>query len=85
MRANSHLIKGFNPQIPELVAYILGKLNSATRNRILTDVPEDFRENNNQLPDAGPVLLDEAKHMLKKLRQTKTVTARGAIRCEHSL
>ena len=73
-----------NPQVPELIAYILGKLNTATRNRILADIPTEFQENDHQLPDAGPVLVDEAKHLLQQLRQTKTVTARGAIRCQYT-
>ena len=74
-----------NPQVPELIAYILSKLNTATRNRILTDIPAEFLENDCQLPDAGPVLLDEAKHLLQQLRRTKSVTARASIRCEYSL
>ena len=74
-----------NPQVPELVAYILSKLNSSTRNRILNDIPDEFVENGNQLPTPSPVLVDEARHMLKRLRQTRTVTARGPIRCEYSM
>ena len=74
-----------NPQVPELLAYLLGKLNTATRNKILTDVPTDFRNNDNRLPEPCPVLLDDARQMLKTLRQTKTVTARGTVRCEYSL
>lgn len=70
------------PQVPILVAYILSKLNSATRDRLLSDIPEDFLENDNQLPDVDAGVLDEAKQMLKKLRNSKTVTARGPIRCE---
>ncbi len=72
------------PQVPELVAYILSKLNTATRSRILSDIPAEFAENENRLPESTPVLVDEAKRMLKKLRGSKTVTARGPIRCEFS-
>ena len=74
-----------NPQVPELVAYILSKLNTATRSRILSDIPQEFIDNENQLPASNPVLVHEAKRMLKKLRQTKTVTARGPVRCEYSM
>jgi len=73
------------PQVPELVAYILSKLNSATRDRLLNDIPKEFVECGNRLPTPSPVLVDEAKHMLKKLRETKTVVARGAIRCEYTM
>lgn len=73
------------PQVPELVAYILSKLNSATRSRILSDIPSEFSENENQLPESDPALVEEARQMLKSLRQNKTVTARGPIRCEYTL
>ena len=72
-----------NPQVPELVAYILSKLNSATKSRILDDIPQEFIDNENQLPVSDPFLVVEVKEMLKKLRQTKTVTARGPVRCEY--
>ena len=73
------------PQVPELVAYVLSKLNSATRSRILNDIPLDFEENDNQLPSSDPELVQEVKQMLKTLRQTKTVVARGPIRVEYTL
>ncbi len=74
-----------NPQVPELVAYILGKLNTVTRERILADVPVEFRQNENRLPESSPELLERSKAMLKELRQTKKVIARGPVRCEYSL
>jgi hypothetical protein len=74
-----------NPQVPELVAYILSKLNSATRDRLLSNIPNEFVENGNQLPKPSLVLVDEAKQMLKQLRETKTVTARGPIRCNYTM
>ncbi len=74
-----------NPQVPELIAWILGKLNRATRNRILMDVPEDFAANDNCIPESSEVLVSEVEHMLQRLRKTKTVDARGSVRCEYSL
>lgn len=74
-----------NPQVPQLIALILSKLNRATRNRILSDIPAEFCENDNQLPETSLVLLDEVEHMLKRLRQSKTVQARGPVRCEYTL
>ncbi len=73
------------PQAPELIAYILGKLNPATRNRILSDLPDEFGANENSLPVANPVLVDEVSKMLKRLRREKQVKARGPIRCEFTL
>ena len=74
-----------NPQIAELIALILGKLNSATRNKILNDLPAEFQENDNRLPVANAALVEEVKQMLRKLRETKTVTVNPAVRCVHSL
>jgi hypothetical protein len=74
-----------NPQVAELIAYVLSKLNSATRERILADVPTDFCDNGMQLPESSKELVNSAKAMLKKLRATKTVTARGPVRCEYTL
>lgn len=74
-----------NPQVPQLIALILSKLNRATRNRILSDIPTEFCENSNCLPETSPVLVDEVEHMLKRLRRSKTVHARGPVRCEYTL
>ena len=74
-----------NPQVPQLIAWILGKLNSATRNRILMDLPVEFVDNQNQMPEPNLVLVSEVEHMLKQLRKTKTVEARGSVRCEYSI
>jgi len=72
-----------NPQVAELIAWILSKLNRATRNRILSNLPKEFEERG--MPESSQVLVDEVNHMLLQLRQTKTVTARGPIRCEYVL
>lgn len=74
-----------NPQLPQLIALILSKLNRATRNRILSDIPTEFCDNENSLPETSPVLVDEVEHMLKRLRRSKTVQARGPVRCEYTL
>jgi hypothetical protein len=73
------------PQLPQLLAYILGKLNAATRDRILVDVPHDFRENGQQLPEVDTEMLKQTERLLSQLRQSKTVTARGNLRCEYTL
>ena len=73
-----------NPQVAELIAWILGKLNRATRDRILLDLPQEF-EIEGAMPESSPTLIDEVNQMLLQLRQTKTVTARGPIRCEYVL
>lgn len=72
-----------NPQVAELIAWILSKLNSATRDRILSDLPEEFATHG--MPESSPSFVDDVNHMLLQLRQVKTVTARGPIRCEYAL
>ena len=74
-----------NPQVPQLIAWILGKLNRATRNRVLLDLPDEFLANGKQMPEPSPVLVSEVEHLLKQLRRTKTVEARGSVRCEYSI
>ena len=71
-----------NPQMPQMVAWILSKLNAATRNRILDDLPLEFVELGG-MPEASKEQVNQAKDLLKELRQTKTVTAKGAVRCEY--
>jgi hypothetical protein len=73
-----------NPQVAELIAWILSKLNSATRSHILRDLPEEF-ETGGGMPESSPSLVDEVNHMLRQLREFKTVNARGPIRCEYVL
>lgn len=73
------------PQVAELIAYLLSKLNRATRNRLLIDIPLEFVANDNQLPEPNPVLVDDAKRLLKQLRSQKRVNARGPIRCEYGM
>jgi hypothetical protein len=67
------------------LAYILSKLNTSTRNRILNDVPQEFRQNNEQLPEVDAEMLNQAERLLNQLRQSKTVTARGNVRCEYMM
>ena len=73
-----------NPQIPELIAWILSKLNTATRARILNDIPREFAENQ-KMPESSQNLVSAANDMLKSLRTCKSVEARGPIRCEFRL
>jgi len=71
-----------NPQIPQMVAWILSKLNAATRNRILDDLPLEFVELGG-MPETSKEQVNQAQDLLKELRQTKTVNAKGAVRCEY--
>lgn len=70
------------PAVLELLAYILGKLNRATRERILADAPVEFAANDCNLPATDEGLVEQVKRVLAQLRRTRTVQARGAIKCE---
>ncbi len=74
-----------NPQIVELVGYILGKLNQATRERILADIPADFADNDNRLPETDTDRTEEARQFLKALRRCVSVKSRGPVKCEYTV
>jgi hypothetical protein len=69
------------PQQPQLLGYILGKLNQKTRDKILREIPEDFTNNDCVLPEVSQQLLTSASEFLKQLRSHKTVNARRSVRC----
>ena len=74
-----------NPQVVELVAYILSKLNQSTRDRILNDIPSAFVENEYHIPETDEELVAQSREMLKQLRRSVTVNARGPIHCEYEI
>jgi hypothetical protein len=73
------------PELPLLVANILAKLNAATRESVLRDLPEVFAANGGKLPAVDAAITGAAESMLQRLRAKSTVTARGAVTCKHSL
>lgn len=74
-----------NPQVVELVAYILSKLNHSTRARLLQDIPTSFVENDFHIPEVDEELVVETRDMLKRLRRSVTVDARGPVHCEYEV
>ena len=73
-----------NPQVPELLAWILSKLNRATRTRLLNDLPQEFAERD-RMPESDPELVSATETLLKSLRTCRPVQARGPVRCEYRL
>ena len=73
------------PDQPRLIGAILAKLNATTREKILRELPEEFAASGGELPDVAPELTSSAEGMLRRLRAKKTVTARGAVRCDYQL
>lgn len=73
------------PNLPQVVAAILAKLNDATRAAILRDLPTEFAANGGSLPDVSVGAVAEAESLLAALKSSKQVNVRGQVRCEYSL
>lgn len=73
------------PDQAQLLAYLLSKLNGTTREKLLRELPEQFAEAGDRLPDVDSVLVEAAAVMLKRLRGKKSIQARGPVRCEYRL
>ncbi len=71
-----------NPQVSELLAFILGKLNHNTRTRILTDIPGEFEANDCRIPVTDASLVEAARRLLKQLRRVRSVQTRCPVRCQ---
>lgn len=68
------------PDQPRLVARILSKLNTTTREKILNDLPQEFADHGGRLPDVPEPLVRSVQGMLKRLRAQKSSFARGPLR-----
>lgn len=66
------------PQPARLIAAILSKLNSATREKVLRELPADFAARG-ELPDVSADIESAATAMLKQLRAAKQQTVRGSV------
>ena len=73
------------PQQSKLIAFILSKLNRSTRESILKNIPCEFVEHGQQIPEVDESIVQQSEKMLAELRSTKRVSARGAVRCEFSI
>lgn len=67
------------PQSDMLLAFILAKLNSATREKLLRELPEDFATGGYEMPQADESLVDAVRDMLANLRRTVTRPRRGSV------
>ncbi|MDB4766367.1 hypothetical protein OAG71_01630 [bacterium] len=74
-----------NPKVLELLAYILGKLNVATRERIFQDIPDAFIANDQQIPEVDQAIVDQTEAMLKSLRRSVPVNASGPVHCRYDI
>jgi hypothetical protein len=78
-RASSSL-----PAVGHLIAAILAKLNTATREAVLANLPTEFAQNGYQLPIVPDTLIAQATAMLVRLRATQTVPVRGSVACKYA-
>jgi hypothetical protein len=67
------------PQPDQLLAHILSKLNTATREKLLRELPEEFVANGNEMPATSDSLVEAAGEMLAKLRRRVTRPRRGSV------
>lgn len=72
------------PNPAGLIAYLLGKMNEATRESVLRELPGQFTE----LGDYPAVSSDVEKataEMLKKIRAAKRGPVRGQVKCQYAM
>lgn len=72
------------PNLPQVVAWILGKLNAATREAIVRDLPAEFAANGSALPEVPCGMVEAADALLGKLRATKRTKVRGSVVVEYA-
>lgn len=65
-----------------LLAFVLGKLNAATREAILRDIPDDYAASK-ELPAVDDGIMTAVDGMLSKLRANAKQQKRGAVSVKH--
>lgn len=73
------------PNIEQVVAAILAKLNPATREAICRDLPAEFAANGHSLPALSVGQVEQAQALLAALKTSKQVAVRGSVKCEYTL
>jgi hypothetical protein len=68
-----------NPDMGQVLGLILSKLNTATRDKILADLPAEFAANGCELPEVDAGIAEAAAAMLKKMRASKSQDVRGSV------
>lgn len=73
------------PNLDQVLAWVLGKLNKATREAVLRDLPAEFEANGSAMPNVTVGAVVQVKTLLSKLRQTKQTPVRGSVKYEYVL
>jgi hypothetical protein len=67
------------PNQAELLAVVMGKLNSATREKITRELADAFSANGNRLPEVPAAQIEAAEMLLKRLRSTISQARKGTV------
>jgi hypothetical protein len=73
------------PSVDRVIASILAKLNEATREAILRDLPEVYAANGCELPEVPAAIAEKTSAMLQRLRAKKQIDVRGSVSVKYSL
>lgn len=82
---NSTRADSSGPSKALLVGWILAKLNTATREKILRELPELWAEHKETLPDLDQDLVAATSQLLKRMRAKKRITISGAVSPQYRL
>lgn len=81
----SERASGQNPNVAKLLACVLSKLNTQTREALLRDLPQEFAANGGEFPPVDESISAAADGMLKQMRAAMPKTkVRGAISVKHN-
>lgn len=82
---SSERASGQNPNVAKLLAHVLAKLNAATREAILRDLPAEFAANGGEFGAVDEAMSAAADGMLKRMRASMPKsTVRGSISVKHA-
>lgn len=73
------------PNCSQVLGWILGKLNQATREAVLRDLPAEFAGNGSSLPEVASGLVAQAEGLMAALRSTKQTAVRGSVKVEYAV
>lgn len=73
------------PAVDRLIGSILAKLNTATREAVLRELPEQFEAAGCVLPEVPADVVEKTATMLKRLRAKQSQAVRGPVSVKYSL
>ena len=67
----------------KLLALLLAKLNTVTREKFLRETIENFAANGNELPEAPAEVVEDCDRLLSGLRSQKQTSVKGSVSVKH--